>query len=78
MFFGFTIRLQSLNKNTPSVDESSFTMGQTEENINKNRYPTILPLDMHRAYLSTPVKGSNDYVNAVFMPVGNCTLANKF
>ena len=53
------------------ISESSFGMGMVEENVHKNRFTDILPLDMHRAYLSTPVKGSNDYINAVFLPVSS-------
>lgn len=49
--------------------------GQLEDNIGKNRVPSILPLDLHRAYLSTPVKGSNDYINAVFLPVSTPSIA---
>ena len=43
--------------------------GHLPENITKNRFPDIVPVDTYRAYLSTPVKGSNEYINAVFLPV---------
>ena len=52
-----------------TLDENCFTSGHLAENIDKNRYPDIVPVDTYRAYLSTPVKGSNEYINAVFMPV---------
>ena len=52
-----------------SLDESSFTSGRLPENIAKNRHPDIIPVDTYRAYLSTPVTGSNEYINAVFLPV---------
>lgn len=58
-----------LHQMSPILDESCFSVGRLEENILKNRNPDILPLDMNRAYLSTPVKGSNEYINAVFVPV---------
>ena len=54
-----------------SLDEACFTSGHLPENIGKNRYPDIVPVDTYRAYLSTPVKGSNEYINAVFLPVSN-------
>ena len=54
---------------SPLLDESCFSVGIKEENIEKNRYKDILPLDTCRAYLSTPVKGSNEYINAIFVPV---------
>ncbi|XP_064617208.1 receptor-type tyrosine-protein phosphatase kappa-like [Liolophura sinensis] len=38
------------------------------DNISKNRYSKLLALDSCRPYLSTPVSGSNDYINAVYLP----------
>ncbi|XP_045159787.1 uncharacterized protein LOC123525102 isoform X2 [Mercenaria mercenaria] len=66
-------QFEMLHQMSPVLDESCFLVGQKEENILKNRHPDILPLDVGRAYLSTPVKGSNEYINAVFVP----TCSNK-
>ncbi|XP_071083308.1 uncharacterized protein [Haliotis cracherodii] len=38
------------------------------ENTRKNRSQDILPADKCRPILSLPVAGSNDYINAVFVP----------
>ncbi|XP_048239096.1 uncharacterized protein LOC124117040 isoform X3 [Haliotis rufescens] len=38
------------------------------ENTRKNRSKDILPADKCRPILSLPVAGSNDYINAVFVP----------
>ncbi|XP_052257824.1 uncharacterized protein LOC127862660 isoform X2 [Dreissena polymorpha] len=62
------LQYQAMNEMSPVLDEDCFAASQTQDNIHKNRYPAILPPDMSRAYLSTPVKGGNDYINAVFLP----------
>ena len=54
---------------SPITDMSVCSAGNNPDNVSKNRFSDILPLDTYRAYLSTPVKGSNEYINAVFLPV---------
>ncbi|XP_052775132.1 uncharacterized protein LOC128213461 isoform X2 [Mya arenaria] len=58
----------TMNEMSPVLEARNFQVGSSDENVHKNRDPTILPPDMSRAYLSTPVKGSNEYINAVFIP----------
>ena len=67
----FTIYLQTMNESSPQFDASKCGVALSEENRGKNRVETIVPADNQRAYLSTPVKGSNEYINAVFLPVSS-------
>ncbi|XP_069128593.1 receptor-type tyrosine-protein phosphatase epsilon-like [Argopecten irradians] len=55
----------------PKLPESAFLDGKKEENKSKNRYSNLLPVDKHRPILSTPVEGTNDYINAVFLSDGS-------
>lgn len=66
-------QFRMVDEMAPEFDADCFAASTCEENLHKNRYPDIMPLDLNRAYLSTPVKGSNDYINAVFVP----TCSNK-
>ncbi|KAK7100059.1 receptor-type tyrosine-protein phosphatase epsilon-like [Littorina saxatilis] len=49
-------------------DEDDYQAGRQEENISKNRDYNILPRDSHRPILTSTVAGTNDYINAVFLP----------
>ncbi|XP_060599714.1 uncharacterized protein LOC132753277 isoform X2 [Ruditapes philippinarum] len=66
-------QFEMINQMCALPDETCYSAGSKEENIGKNRDRDILPLDSCRAYLSTPVKGSNEYINAIFVP----TCSNK-
>ncbi|KAK7476502.1 hypothetical protein BaRGS_00032250, partial [Batillaria attramentaria] len=46
----------------------SHTEAEREENLDKNRNPSLLPDDNHLVYLTRHVRGRNQYINAVFMP----------
>ncbi|XP_064617191.1 receptor-type tyrosine-protein phosphatase kappa-like [Liolophura sinensis] len=56
-----------LEEVTPTLDKASQKTARLEENLPKNRNQ-ILAVDRYRPYLSTPVSGCNDYINAVFLP----------
>ncbi|XP_060076906.1 uncharacterized protein LOC132556510 [Ylistrum balloti] len=60
--------LQSVS---PKLPESAFLDGKKEENKHKNRYSNLLPVDRYRPILSTPVEGTNDYINAAFLSDGS-------
>ncbi|KAL4235732.1 hypothetical protein ACF0H5_004124 [Mactra antiquata] len=69
-------QFELVNEMSPKLDENDFRSGCLDENLEKSRHPDILPVDMYRAYLSTPVKGSNEFINAVFLPT--CTNKTGF
>ncbi|XP_064596704.1 multiple epidermal growth factor-like domains protein 6 [Liolophura sinensis] len=48
-------------------DENLYSMALSEENKGKNRDPNCVPADMDRVWLSTPVPGRSDYINAMFV-----------
>ncbi|XP_064617237.1 receptor-type tyrosine-protein phosphatase kappa-like [Liolophura sinensis] len=57
-----------LGEVSPQLDETSQKSARLKENLPKNRNKRILAVDRYRPYLSTPVSGCNDYINAVFLP----------
>nr|XP_022306516.1 receptor-type tyrosine-protein phosphatase alpha-like isoform X4 [Crassostrea virginica] len=57
--------LQTLN---PAFDDKDKEDGQTPDNRGKNYDLKILPVSKYRPYLTTYIKGRNDYINAVCVP----------
>ncbi|XP_071098685.1 receptor-type tyrosine-protein phosphatase alpha-like [Haliotis cracherodii] len=59
---------QSLKAMQQDVDDDAVSAAQLPENRSKNRNQDIVPANNVRPYLSTPVPGHNDYINAVVLP----------
>ncbi|XP_071097875.1 receptor-type tyrosine-protein phosphatase alpha-like [Haliotis cracherodii] len=59
---------QSLKAMQQDVDDDAVSAAQLPENRSKNRNQDIVPGNNVRPYLSTPVPGHNDYINAVVLP----------
>ncbi|XP_061170432.1 receptor-type tyrosine-protein phosphatase epsilon-like [Saccostrea echinata] len=57
--------LQTLKSSYNCVNDKD---ARKAENINKNYNEDILPVSKYRPYLTTYVKGRNDYINAVMVP----------
>ncbi|KAL3878252.1 hypothetical protein ACJMK2_030617, partial [Sinanodonta woodiana] len=55
-------------KDKSSEPKDEFLDGKLPENKLKNRCYNILPSERYRPYLSTYVRGHNDYINAVCLP----------
>ncbi|KAL3878243.1 hypothetical protein ACJMK2_030608 [Sinanodonta woodiana] len=55
-------------KDRSSEPKDEFLDGKLPENKLKNRCHNILPSERYRPYLSTYVRGHNDYINAVCLP----------
>ncbi|XP_025111001.1 receptor-type tyrosine-protein phosphatase kappa-like [Pomacea canaliculata] len=52
---------------SPTIDRSECSAALMEENLGKNRFRNVLPVNRSRPFLYTPVDGCNDYINAVFL-----------
>ncbi|XP_071120808.1 receptor-type tyrosine-protein phosphatase epsilon-like [Mytilus edulis] len=52
----------------PNIENTEFKAALAPENIDKNRVKNVLPANRYRPHLYTQVEGSNDYINAVFLP----------
>ncbi|XP_041346708.1 receptor-type tyrosine-protein phosphatase mu-like [Gigantopelta aegis] len=50
------------------VSQRDIDTAHLPENKEKNRNQNIVPASSHRPYLSTHIKGTNDYINAVSLP----------
>ncbi|XP_076441135.1 receptor-type tyrosine-protein phosphatase T-like [Babylonia areolata] len=50
-----------------TIERDESTTALTPDNIFKNRCKNIVPANRCRPYLMTPIDGSNDYINAVFL-----------
>ncbi|XP_072172511.1 uncharacterized protein [Diadema setosum] len=48
--------------------KNEVTAATREENLEKNRYPDVVPPDRVRPYLMTEVEGSTNYINATYFP----------
>ncbi|ESO04681.1 hypothetical protein HELRODRAFT_191688 [Helobdella robusta] len=57
-------------ESTATITSSSFevTLCALEpDNVDKNRYSTVLPDDKSRPFLTSVVEGTNDYINATYL-----------
>ncbi|XP_064604675.1 receptor-type tyrosine-protein phosphatase kappa-like [Liolophura sinensis] len=61
-------QFQRLNEKTPPLDKATLGTALHPDNLHKNRSDKIVAADNCRPYLSTPVAGKNNYINAVFLP----------
>ncbi|XP_067673179.1 receptor-type tyrosine-protein phosphatase epsilon-like [Haliotis asinina] len=59
---------KSIQAQRPRQTEISISDAKLQENVPKNKNKNILPGNKTRPYLSTPVGGYNDYINAVTLP----------
>ncbi|XP_056003718.1 receptor-type tyrosine-protein phosphatase U-like [Ostrea edulis] len=60
---------KSLSTLKPSYGDSDKEEATLPENKSKNVSMSILPVSKYRPYLTSHVKGRNDYINAVILPV---------
>ncbi|XP_070563073.1 receptor-type tyrosine-protein phosphatase kappa-like isoform X2 [Ptychodera flava] len=58
---------QNLSVVCPQPEPDDCDDGHLPENLDKNRFPNIIPVDRCRPYLMTFVEGSTDYINASFV-----------
>ncbi|XP_070562325.1 receptor-type tyrosine-protein phosphatase kappa-like [Ptychodera flava] len=76
------LHLTKLNEVSYKPKSGECRRGRLPQNLNKNRFPDILPIDRYRPQLSTPVEDPNatDYINASFLDgyvVKNAYLATQ-
>ncbi|XP_033095859.1 receptor-type tyrosine-protein phosphatase kappa-like [Anneissia japonica] len=60
------LQLKTLNSLSPNPPATLTTAGVLADNVMKNRFEDIIPIDTTRPYLMTPSKNGNDYINASF------------
>ncbi|XP_064604746.1 receptor-type tyrosine-protein phosphatase U-like [Liolophura sinensis] len=61
-------QFKALQEMTVPLRKTDFKAALHPENKSKNRSAKILAADSSRPFLSTPVPGGSDYINAVFLP----------
>ncbi|XP_064605821.1 receptor-type tyrosine-protein phosphatase alpha-like [Liolophura sinensis] len=61
-------QFQRLNEKTSPLDKATLVTALRPDNLHKNRSDKIVAADTCRPYLSTPVAGKSNYINAVFLP----------
>ncbi|XP_071106715.1 receptor-type tyrosine-protein phosphatase epsilon-like [Haliotis cracherodii] len=59
---------KSIQLQRPQQTEKAISDAMLPENVSKNKNKAILPGNKSRPYLSTPVEGYNNYINAVTLP----------
>ncbi|CAC5399120.1 Receptor-type tyrosine-protein phosphatase T,Tyrosine-protein phosphatase non-receptor type 22,Receptor-type tyrosine-protein phosphatase kappa,Receptor-type tyrosine-protein phosphatase F,Tyrosine-protein phosphatase 99A,Tyrosine-protein phosphatase Lar,Receptor-type tyrosine-protein phosphatase alpha,Receptor-type tyrosine-protein phosphatase epsilon,Receptor-type tyrosine-protein phosphatase gamma,Receptor-type tyrosine-protein phosphatase N2,Receptor-type tyrosine-protein phosphatase U,Receptor-type ty len=64
----FDKQFEVAQKLLPNIENTEFKAALDPENIDKNRVKNVLPANRYRPHLYTQVEGSNDYINAVFLP----------
>ena len=62
--------LKMLEVMKPVIPKEEYKGAKEKENFKKNRSMMVLPRQKFRVLLMTKNKGSNDYVNAVWVNVG--------
>ncbi|XP_041357061.1 receptor-type tyrosine-protein phosphatase epsilon-like isoform X2 [Gigantopelta aegis] len=65
---GLREQFELLNKVSPKDSLDEYTTAKLPENTSRNRFNDILASNYYRPYLSTPVEGGTDYINAVILP----------
>ncbi|XP_025106128.1 receptor-type tyrosine-protein phosphatase alpha-like isoform X2 [Pomacea canaliculata] len=61
-------QFQALDSQRPQPSMEQTKTARQQENVWKNRFPDILPVEEYRVCLWTPDESASDYINAVFLP----------
>ncbi|XP_071119356.1 uncharacterized protein [Haliotis cracherodii] len=61
-------QFETLNLMSPPYRLEEYQTAMLPENVDKNRCKEIIASDYYRPFLSTPIHGRTDYINAVFLP----------